>query len=167
MQVKPCRRVLSSAQRRHVQSAAGSGHCQGIALLIFLALYRDFHYQRHTLPAQSQILALSTFQGTLALLQPDVCGLGTLPSERVSVQHPTKASAFCISPSLPHFLVWFIPLHLQITLVGGLQECIALARPFWLKSNHSNVENWEGFSLLYIAVLFSSHFLLLTRCESN
>lgn len=42
-----------------------------------------------------------------------------------------------------------------------------MARLFWLKSNQSNAENREGVSLLYVAVLFSSRFLLLMRCESN
>lgn len=167
MQVKTCRRgsaplSAGACSPQQALTKAKALHCWFFSLFIVI-----FPYQRHTLPVQSHILALSTFQGTLALLQPDVCGLGTLPSERVSVQHPTKASAFCISPSLPHFPVWFIPLDLQITLRGGLQECLAVARLCWLKSDHSNVETWEGFSLLYIAVLFSSHFQLLMRCESN
>jgi len=42
-----------------------------------------------------------------------------------------------------------------------------VARLFWLESNQSAAENRAGFSLCYVAVLFSSHFLLLMRRESN
>lgn len=42
-----------------------------------------------------------------------------------------------------------------------------MARLFWFKSNQSNMEDQGGFTLLYGAVLFSSHFLLFMRHESN
>lgn len=105
-QVRTCTRVLGSVSCKLSTGLYSQqpGHFQGIALFIFLALYHDFHSQRHTLPIQSQILALSTFQGTLALLQQDVGGLGALPCERLSVNGLTKASAFCIFSPCPHFL---------------------------------------------------------------
>lgn len=42
-----------------------------------------------------------------------------------------------------------------------------MARVLWFKSKQSSTENQEGFTLLYGAVLFSSHFLLFIRHESN
>lgn len=81
---------------------------------------------------------------------------------------PHKKQGFLhLFPLTPHFLMWLIPLDVQITPGRDLQECLAVARLFWFKSNQSNTENQEGFTLLYGAVLFSSHFLLFVRHESN
>lgn len=42
-----------------------------------------------------------------------------------------------------------------------------MARLFWFESNQSNTENQDGFTLLYGAVLFSSHFLFFMTHGSN
>lgn len=115
-----------------------------------------------------QILALCTFQSTLALLQLSMCGLGTLPFERVSVQHPTKSKAFCISsPSPLHFITWLIPLDLQITQ-GDICKS-AWQWPDCCGSSQISL-TWriKRVSLcLYGAVLFSSRFLLFMRHKGN